>query len=1053
MGMERRPFSRRLAVLLVSLLTAQTTRAGLVRVPALAGSGLAPISAVGAGLTGLPAAPTAALSAGPKTISPAEELPLAAPAAAQSPFSAAELLPDAAAPVRPAAATEGEDSNPSAVVQLQHVAKAWDKRDADLSALPVAANAPEGSALSRNGRIAAYVLDLDGNAFGPGFPTKIILFKKGGSEELPVTTADFAMIEGKVGTNHIYQGVNLKDYEIRAQGSFRNFHGRQIVEDLKYAAEKLPKAEWQGPSWPALVHALSDPETAPHFSVVSAREHAPEDVLEAFRYLQSAGYIKFLPKLENLHLVGSAADVPGRKAEVMASIADGLQASPFGEDASKVLNADGTAKAALHTVGFSDDTWANFEKMHDFLTTTIKTAPARWRDVKIVLFFTGKNDPQHAPVSIVLKSDGTTRPLTADESGEASLRHAESAARAPRREAPLPKPTEVRSPLASVGEAVKRMFVSHAYGNSDASIVDGDDLLARERSAIADFVADKSIANAEKHVLLTRYSVDDQELAQVLVAAKNAGIRVTLITDFNVSMDFKFKEGQPAVSDFSQATLKTSAPGAFLKTLLDAGFEIVSNGSTSEPRAAIYSQPLYNGGDPEMDPIMHEKSLFLVREAAQGERVLSYYFGTANLATHPRYNRVFQIDEPLSAAYGLDHAKKIMAAFRAGRTIAEIASEPPSRVWFEDESFMEAAYTNGKYNPNDRIIEVLKRTRLKKAWLSQFVLTNSNVVGALKEAMTASPASTLFGVFDDKFIPLDGYGKAAVMDGFMTAPPQGKNSWGWPSELTKRTTLLSYLRGVDGQVETDLEGPPLARHLWHDKTTLLLVEEDGKDWYYLFTGSLNNSNHVANAELQFMFRLPAGSPWAQAVVDSIEKTAAREKEYAVPLELGIMRDAVAAMAGLSPLYVAKQVVEAVVAAATAKTSAAVEAALQSLVEQGSRILGDKFAPKPAQERLQKFVDFLNWHRGEREAGRISSSLTIRKLAALATVIARPGMKPASIRAELEQVLWEKGLSEAQMETRLGAAWKALGIKSPLGPPGGNEGTFGPPKRVQSPNNS
>lgn len=897
----------------------------------------------------------------------------------------------------------------------------------------LAAATPKGP----TGYVAAYVLDLDGNVFGKGFPTKIILFKKNGPQEHPISTADFAVIESKIGTDFVYDGINLQDYEISGErGSFRNFKGRQLVADLKYAIEKLPKSEWQGPSWHAMIHALNDPETAPFVHVITAREHSSQELLEAFEYLQSVGYIKHLPKIENLYAVGSATDVPGRKVELMSAIVDRLQATEFGDDASKIINADGTAKATLHTVGFSDDTWANFEKMRDALAAAIREKPSRWKKVKIVLFYTGTNNPDHEPGAVVLKSDGTARALTIDEHNEAFVRHLEApGAHATPRYKPLPKPTEVRSTLTTVGDAIKKMFVSHAYGNTDANVVDSDDLVARERRAIEGFIADKSLPNERKHVILTRYSIEDVPLARTLVAALKAGIRVDLITDFNVSMDYALKDGETMIVDFSRATFKTSEPGRFIQILLDGGFEIVGNNSTNEPRGAIYSQPLYNKGDTSIDPIMHEKNLLLVSEPSAGaqdkRKVLDYYFGTANLTTHPRYNRVFQLQEELSMIYGLDHADKIMAAFRAGKAITEIVSEPPYRVWFEDESFMEAAYTNGKYNPNDRIVEVLQRAKLKKAWLSHFVLTNGNVVGAFKDAMKANPLATIFGIFDDKFVPVTGYGKAAILSGFMTAPKFGKSSWGWAADFARRTRMFDYLRGVDGQIEIDMDGPPLARHLWHDKTSLLLVEEDGKEWYYLFTGSLNNSNHVENAELQFMFRLPADSTWAKAVIDSIEKTVAAEKEYAVAMEFGVLRDAIASVASLSPLYVKTETVDAVVKAAVSRDAGDISAKFTELVASGTQLIGEKFLPKKAVEGFKRFLEFINWYNKERDENRIKSPLNIRKLVALATVIANPGLKAYVLKSELNQVLWEKNIKDLELERRIGSAWELLHIEQAM----------------------
>jgi len=227
--------------------------------------------------------------------------------------------------------------------------------------------------------------------FGPGFPTKIILFKKGGGE-LSVPTAHFAVIEKNVGKDFVYGGANLKDYELRGDASFREFFGPKFAEDLRYAVENLPPSQWQGPSWGAMVRALGDPRVAPHVYVLTARQHSSEQLLDGFRYLQAAGYIRFLPKVENLHGVGGTHRTAARKAELMAEFIDVLQAAPFGEN------------GGTHTIGFSDDTWANHEKMRDALSAIMRADPRRWSKVRITLFFTGRNDLAHPPETIVLEA-------------------------------------------------------------------------------------------------------------------------------------------------------------------------------------------------------------------------------------------------------------------------------------------------------------------------------------------------------------------------------------------------------------------------------------------------------------------------------------------------------------------------------------------------------------------------------------------------------------------------------------------------------------------------
>ncbi len=325
-----------------------------------------------------------ALSISALTLAPALAPALAAPAAPiPSAVAAAALL----RPIPAAAASE----RPNPLGQLRRALVDW---------LKPGVAAPDDSAA---GAISAYVLDLDGNAFGPGFPTKIILFRKGGNGELAVPTAQFALVEKNIGKDFAYGGVNLKDFELRGDKSFREFFGPKFAADLRYAVENLPASEWQGPSWGAMVRALSDPRLAAQTYVLTARQHTSEQLLDGFRYLQRAGYIRYLPKVENLHGVGGTHRTAERKAELMTEFIDSLQAAPLGED------------AGVHAIGFSDDTWANYEKMLDALTGVLRREPGRWSKVKIVLFFTGANDSSRSPVAVVLNAGGTTRPYVPGE--------------------------------------------------------------------------------------------------------------------------------------------------------------------------------------------------------------------------------------------------------------------------------------------------------------------------------------------------------------------------------------------------------------------------------------------------------------------------------------------------------------------------------------------------------------------------------------------------------------------------------------------------------------
>lgn len=890
-------------------------------------------------------------------------------------------------------------------------------------------------------RVTAWIFDVDNNIFKK-LPTKIILFHKTSGDEKPVTTEEFALIREQIGKAGPY-----KDYEVRRDpttGSYRRFNdtsgGNPFLEDVQFAVRNWPKSEWQGPSWDAFAYALSREDTAAWVGVLTARGHSGESILEAFKFLKEEGYLKYLPKTERLHGVGHAEDPSASKVEEMIKTVDQIQESPLGPDAPKVLDADGKGKKAMHLVGFSDDDWGNFQTMAKGLAKQVRKSEehpkGRWPDVKITLIYTGPEARKQEPGAYVLTPEGKLRPLTTDEHGEAYIEHLERPGgyRAPRFK-PLPYPTVVRSKLASVDETIEAMYVSHPFDSKDPKVAAGDDVLARERQAILDFINDESIPASRKRVILKRYSIEDEDLAAAMMLAKEKKVPFTLITDFNVSMEFAFKEGQDKITDFSKAKIKDSSPGLFIQTILGAGYKIHDKNA----KWVIYSQPLYNKGDPSIDPIMHEKSLLLVVEPAPGQeasRRIAYYYGTANLTRHPRYNRVFKVNEELTAQHALEHSEAMVQAFLEGKTIEEIESVPPLRVYFEDESFMETAFTNGKYNPNERLVVLFERAarepekfQIEEVVFSHFVLTNGNVVDSLKEAMKVQPGFRVQGVFDEKFISVRGYGKAAVLDGFMTFPPMGRMSRGWSYELRKRTNLFGYLRGIDGAVETDIEGPPLARHLWHDKTSMVYVVEDGVRWAYVLTGSLNNSNHFENAEMQVLYRFRADSPWPKAFRDSILKVAEKEGEHALPMESQVLRGVVARLIGHSPLEVTLESLRVIQEAFKSRNLKGQGEELRKLSGKTTTLEKGKLAPEAMEENIQRILGFIEWYNTKMlAAGLKKFPLSLQKAAALATVVASPEMKPYEARSALDFVFWEPDLPGPKLEKQIEQAWKALGLK-------------------------
>jgi hypothetical protein len=279
-------------------------------------------------------------------------------------------------------------------------------------------------------QVVGYDFDWDDNVFF--MPTKIVLFDKRTGEERPVSTGEFAIIREKVGKEGEWARYELRNDP--ATGSFRYFRDgpngeNYFLEDLKAAlAEGVPpggRARFMGPSWDAFVRAMESEAIASWSTIITARGHSAAAMYEGLKLLQKHGYIKHLPRLENLFAVsnpkykGTAADPSAIKAEVMKQLLDRVQALGVSDDMMEVVDPNGRGKRKMHIWGFSDDDFGNFETALKVLGPEV--AKGRWPDIKITLIFSGNAaNTKQKPRAVVLKKNGKSRPRTVKESLEAS---------------------------------------------------------------------------------------------------------------------------------------------------------------------------------------------------------------------------------------------------------------------------------------------------------------------------------------------------------------------------------------------------------------------------------------------------------------------------------------------------------------------------------------------------------------------------------------------------------------------------------------------------------
>lgn len=613
----------------------------------------------------------------------------------------------------------------------------------------------------------------------------------------------------------------------------------------------------------------------------------------------------------------------------------------------------------------------------------------------------------------------------------------------------IPAPQGAHSALPSADSAIRLLAVSHPYPNTDARVVSDDDLIAREIAAIQALCADAagtSASAAEKELIIARYEMGFAPIVDALIAAKTSGCigRITLITDLNESMEAEFKKGERHHSRFSEATIKDNPMGRELTKLRAAGFHF------GQSPYQIVSQPLYGpgaSGEEERHPLMHQKQLLAILGAGPQRRVVRDMNSTHNWTNNPRFNRLMEGAEPLLAAYHLAYLDAMATGYRAGRTTSEIPEIAPLRVTYADGSFAEAAYTQGRFELNRRKVDYVLKNMLDKIkadpannamlgeWASHFVNTNGAVLRAKQELMDAAPGWETKEIYDAKFVSLDDWGITAAEAGYpVFRPGDAPDVRGFKKALRDRIHAYVYIRGVEGRDETDPEGPPIARWVWHDKTHIYHVKEDGLEWAYVFTGSYNNSGNFANAELQTVYKFPAASPMAHAFIQSVERPLeiAIQEGHAVPLsEYVVTVDAIAQLTGHSPkdikeTYFAQA--QGIVSDLKAGRMDEARAALTALVDANSH-LTQRHPTEARHKAVATFLSLVSWYRGLENALRLDNITLGILMAPLAFELTG-----GEVRFGFERALWSPQLSKEDLESRVKAAWDLLGRNDALPPP-------------------
>ena len=152
--------------------------------------------------------------------------------------------------------------------------------------------------MSDDGSQSFYFFDIDDNLLF--LPTRIYLWNAESQIEKVVSSGEFASVQSSLGRAGAWQAWSVYD------GTFRDFRdsadlpvGEQtFIKDLDSAL--AAGLEWQGPSWPLLVHAA---EKGRSIAMVTARGHAPATIEAGLHRLVERGFLRCVPPILGIYTV------------------------------------------------------------------------------------------------------------------------------------------------------------------------------------------------------------------------------------------------------------------------------------------------------------------------------------------------------------------------------------------------------------------------------------------------------------------------------------------------------------------------------------------------------------------------------------------------------------------------------------------------------------------------------------------------------------------------------------------------------------------------------
>ncbi len=498
-----------------------------------------------------------------------------------------------------------------------------------------------------------------------------------------------------------------------------------------------------------------------------------------------------------------------------------------------------------------------------------------------------------------------------------------------------PKADHVNSALDSVDQAFSIMETTVPYDSNfpdrvRTGVNTNDEEVKRLEALLDGKIFGEGIDPQLLAINTNSYGIADPRLAELYIRATKMGLReIHLTVDLNRCITEDAKKRKVKIWDLQESDfIPGNTMSKFILDLKNAGMKFAKPGDDLGRGYYIYSIPGAADTDEKgrdvMTDIMHLKSDQYVYYSKEGPKIFSS-LRTYNLTETNRENRGWIDSDPLAAEYHLQKSKDFQKAFSEGLEIWQIPSRPPRQINYKDGTYQEIGYTDGKYNPGDRLITLLKGVAKKVInyihfVMSAFAATDRDFIDAFegtykfnKETgrrektepgiLEVNPTPSILAVTEGKFSSTNDWGIPAYFSGFdLHRPrPSGVVIWGMKKPNRKNVRAFIFQGPNDsGHERTDANGPP-TQHILHDKTSMLFYEgalnAGIEKLAAIFTGSLNPSNHFGNLEMQLEIVTRASSWIAQAINESVEQMvrvySEPEHHWVVDGPVAVFRDTLA----------------------------------------------------------------------------------------------------------------------------------------------------------------